>query len=194
MFGSGSIYANFNWFWLIGALLPLTLWVMTRKLGLGFARHLNAPIMLGAMAWLPPATPLSFWSWALFGLLFNYYIKKRFNGWWSTYNYITAAGLDAGLIISTIVIFFAITLPNVTIPQWWGNVDVFNTLVSSCRLMVWHHESCANRSTGCYLYGRAQNRAGGWDVWPEDLVRVHGLSGLRRCFLGSCARITSRFT
>lgn len=130
MFGSGSIYANFNWFWLIGASLPLIFWVMTRKFGLGFARHLNAPIMLGAMAWLPPATPLSFWSWAIFGLLFNYYIKKRFNGWWSTYNYITAAGLDAGLILSTIVIFFAITLPDVTIPQWWGNVDVFNTLVS----------------------------------------------------------------
>lgn len=136
MFGSGSIYANFNWFWLIGAALPLVFWVLTRKVGLGFARHLNAPIMLGAMAWLPPATPLSFWSWGLFGLLFNYYIKKRFNGWWGTYNYITAAGLDAGLIISTIVIFFAITLPNVTIPQWWGNVDVFNTLVSPRRLLA----------------------------------------------------------
>ncbi|KAI1872107.1 uncharacterized protein JN550_004310 [Neoarthrinium moseri] len=131
MFGTGSIYSHFNWFWLIGATLPLIIWVCTRKLHLGFARHLNAPVMLGAMGWLPPATPLSFSSWGLFGLLFNHVIKNRYRGWWHNYNFVTAAGLDAGLIISTIVIFFAITLPGVTIPQWWGNVDVFNTLDAS---------------------------------------------------------------
>jgi hypothetical protein len=30
--------------------------------------------------------------------------------------------------LSTVVIFFATTLPGVEAPQWWGNVDVFNTL------------------------------------------------------------------
>ncbi|ORY61765.1 OPT family small oligopeptide transporter [Pseudomassariella vexata] len=131
MFGSGSMYANFNYFWLIGAVLPLILWVLIRKLNVKFARHFNAPIMLGAMGWLPPATPLSFWSWGMYGLLFNHFIRKRWGGWWHTYNFVTAAGLDAGLIISTIVVFFAITLPDVTIPQWWGNVDVYNTMDSS---------------------------------------------------------------
>ncbi|OTB10053.1 hypothetical protein K445DRAFT_268029 [Daldinia sp. EC12] len=131
MFGPGSMYANFNWFWLIGAAFPVILWFLTRKMKIGFARHLNAPIMFGAMAWLPPATPISFSSWAIFGLIFNYGIRRRFGGWWKTYNYITAAALDAGLILSTIVIFFAITLPEVTIPQWWGNVDVFNTVDAS---------------------------------------------------------------
>ncbi|KAI2780473.1 small oligopeptide transporter [Daldinia loculata] len=131
MFGPGSMYVNFNWFWLIGAAFPVVLWFLSRKLNVGFARHLNAPIMFGAMAWLPPATPISFSSWAIFGLIFNYAIRKKFGGWWRTYNYVTAAALDAGLILSTIVIFFAITLPGVTIPQWWGNVDVFNTLDAS---------------------------------------------------------------
>ncbi|KAI1656429.1 small oligopeptide transporter [Daldinia decipiens] len=131
MFGPGSMYVNFNWFWLIGAGFPVVLWFLSRKLKIGFARHLNAPIMFGAMSWLPPATPISFSSWAIFGLIFNYAIRKRFGGWWRTYNYVTAAALDAGLILSTIVIFFAITLPGVTIPQWWGNVDVFNTLDAS---------------------------------------------------------------
>lgn len=140
MFGPGSIYAQFNWFWLIGAALPVVLWVGLRKLRLGWVRHLNAPIMLGAMGWLPPATPLSFSTWALFGLLFNHVLKNRYRGWWHNYNFVTAAGLDAGLIISTIVIFFAITLPGVEIPQWWGNVDVFNTLVSARKklLLVYH--------------------------------------------------------
>lgn len=49
-------------------------------------------------------------------------------GWWHNYNYVTAAGLDTGLVISTIIIFFAITLPEVSIPQWWGNVGVYDTM------------------------------------------------------------------
>ncbi|KAI8635539.1 OPT family small oligopeptide transporter [Xylariaceae sp. FL1651] len=131
MFGPGSLYVNFNWFWLIGGGFPVLLWVMVRKLRIDFARHFNAPILLGAMAWLPPATPLSFSTWAITGLIFNYGIRKHFNAWWRKYNYVTAAGLDAGLIISTIVIFFAITLPGVTIPQWWGNVNVYETTDAS---------------------------------------------------------------
>ncbi|RYP41732.1 hypothetical protein DL767_000748 [Monosporascus sp. MG133] len=136
MFGPGSIYEHFNYFWLVGALFPLLLWVLVRKLRLGFARHFSAPIMLGAMAWLPPATPLSFWTWGLVGLVFNYCIRRRFAGWWRTYNYVTAAGLDAGLVLSTIVVFFAIMLPGVEIPQWWGNVDVFNTLDATRQAML----------------------------------------------------------
>ncbi|RYP71809.1 hypothetical protein DL769_004615 [Monosporascus sp. CRB-8-3] len=135
MFGPGSIYEHFNYFWLVGALFPLLLWVLVRKLRVGFARHFSAPIMLGAMSWLPPATPLSFWTWGLMGLAFNYCIRHRFAGWWRTYNYVTAAGLDAGLVLSTIVVFFAITLPGVEIPQWWGNVDVFNTLDATRQAM-----------------------------------------------------------
>ncbi|KAI7228699.1 OPT family small oligopeptide transporter [Hortaea werneckii] len=117
MFGPGSIYASFNDFWLLGALLPVAFFVLNRVFPHRRLRFLHAPVMLGAMAWLPPATPLSFTSWAFVGLLFNYWIRKRWNGWWSTYNYITAAALDSGLIIATLVIFFAITLPEVTVPQ-----------------------------------------------------------------------------
>ncbi|ROW08543.1 hypothetical protein VPNG_06194 [Cytospora leucostoma] len=132
MFGSGSIYQNFNVFWAIGAILPCIFYILVKFGGRlsWIGRTLHAPIMLGAMGWLPPATPLSFSSWGVVALLFNHVIRKRFHGWWSTYNYVTAAALDAGLIISTIIIFFAITLPNVTIPQWWGNVNVYNTMVS----------------------------------------------------------------
>ncbi|RMY11651.1 hypothetical protein D0868_03021 [Hortaea werneckii] len=110
MFGPGSIYASFNYFWLLGALLPVAFFVLNRVFPHRCLRFLHAP--------------------AFIGLLFNYWIRKRWNGWWSTYNYITAAALDSGLIIATLVIFFAITLPEVTVPQWWGNVQVFETMDS----------------------------------------------------------------
>ncbi|CAI7628094.1 unnamed protein product [Penicillium bialowiezense] len=74
------------------------------------------------------ATPLSYASWVMFGLIFNYWIRRRWGGWWHTYNYVTAAALDSGLILSTIVVFFAIILPDVSIPQWWGNTAPFETM------------------------------------------------------------------
>lgn len=76
------------------------------------------------------ATPISYFSWIMFGLIFNYYIRNRWSGWWHNYNYITAAGLDTGLILSTVVIFFAITFPGVSAPDWWGNTAPFETMVS----------------------------------------------------------------
>jgi hypothetical protein len=153
MFGEGSIYHSFNYFWLLGAILPVICYVLISVLKLRWARVLNAPVMLGALGWLPPATPLSFSTWAIFGLIFNHGIRRRWRGWWTTYNYVTAAALDAGLIISTIVIFFAITFPDVQIPQWWGNVDVYNTVVSKSH----HHDNTHEANTwdshklGCNL-------------------------------------------
>ncbi|ORY09977.1 OPT family small oligopeptide transporter [Clohesyomyces aquaticus] len=128
MFGPGSTYASIHLYWLIGALLPIMFYTLNRLALKSSVRYLHAPVMLGAMSWLPPATPLSFSSWAIIGLVFNYWIMKRWSGWWHNYNYLTAAGLDSGLILSTVVIFFAITLPNVTAPQWWGNIKPFETM------------------------------------------------------------------
>lgn len=103
------------------------------------------------------ATPLSFFSWVYFGLIFNKIIRSKYPGWWRNYNYITAAGLDAGLIISTIVIFFCITFPGVDIPQWWGNVGVQDTLVSISLFL-------------CYQFDNA------------DLTRMHpSRHGERQC-------------
>ncbi|KAJ5692286.1 hypothetical protein N7462_001709 [Penicillium macrosclerotiorum] len=130
MFGPGAIYTSIQWFWLLGALLPVAFYVLMRVFPRSKLRLLNAPVMLGAMAWLPPATPLSYSSWVMFGLIFNYWIHRRWGGWWRNYNYITAAGLDTGLILSTIVIFFAITFPGVAVPNWWGNTAPFETMSS----------------------------------------------------------------
>ncbi|KAK5050578.1 hypothetical protein LTR84_003860 [Exophiala bonariae] len=126
--GSNSMYSNIHFFWLAGAILPVIFYLALWKYPRSFVRYLNAPVILGSMGWLPPATPLNFSTWAVVGLTFNYFIQRRWNGWWKQYNYITSAALDSGLVICTLVVFFAITLPNVTVPQWWGNVQVFETL------------------------------------------------------------------
>lgn len=44
------------------------------------------------------------------------------------YNYLTSAGLDVGLALCTIVIFFALQLPNVDMVEWWGVTAPANTM------------------------------------------------------------------
>lgn len=77
---------------------------------------------------LPPATSYNYLCWGTVGLIFNYFIKRRWNGWWLQYNYITSAALDCGLVIATIIIFFTLYLTSAKLPKWYGNYDVFDTL------------------------------------------------------------------
>lgn len=80
--------------------------------------------MLGAMSWPSPTTPLSFTSQSLVGLIFSWWIRRR----WEWMDYITAAASDSELMISTLIIFLAIMLPEVEVPNWWGNVGVFEAM------------------------------------------------------------------
>ena len=82
----------------------------------------------------------------------------------------TAAGLDSGLIIATIIIFFAITFPDVNIPQWWGNVGVFETKVSETCDFLGICVFDADLLVGLFVYRVSEDGRGGRDVWTEDLV------------------------
>ena len=43
-------------------------------------------------------------------------------------NYLTSSGLDLGLALSTLFIFFAFTMTGVQAPNWWGNTITTATL------------------------------------------------------------------
>jgi hypothetical protein len=44
------------------------------------------------------------------------------------YNYITAAGLDIGLALCSIFLFFFIQLPGLEMTSWWGTNVITSTL------------------------------------------------------------------
>ena len=66
--------------------------------------------------------------WGVVGTIFNFFIKRRWTGWWMQYNYVTSAALDAGLIVSTVVVFFALYMSEATPLQWFGNIEALSTL------------------------------------------------------------------
>lgn len=124
MFGPGAIYNSMLYFFILGAGLPVVVYVLARKFPRSIIRYINTPVLFGGTANIPPATVMIYASWAFVGTMFNRVIRNRHPGWWTEYNYITSAALDSGTIICVLLIFFALQLPNkVTAPQWWGGAD-----------------------------------------------------------------------
>lgn len=123
IFGTGAIYHPMMWFFLLGFGLPIVCWVLARKFPKSPMRYVNTAIIFGGTGYIPPATPMTYATWGTVGLVFNKIIKGRHPGWWTEYNYITSAALDSGTIIAILLIFFALQLPEVNSPAWWGGFN-----------------------------------------------------------------------
>ncbi|KKK16621.1 hypothetical protein ARAM_000511 [Aspergillus rambellii] len=128
MFSPGQLYSGMMWFWLAGFLLPLAIYIGARMFPRSRIRFLNAPVIFGGSALIPPATPLNYLSWGIVGFVFNKFIRDRWRGWWMQYNYILSAGLDVGLALCTILIFLTLNLTKTEFPAWWGTNIAANTM------------------------------------------------------------------
>ncbi|KAH8651252.1 OPT family small oligopeptide transporter [Xylariales sp. PMI_506] len=128
IFSPGQIYSGLFIFFGIGAIVPVIFWFAARKWPKSPMKYLIAPIIFGGSGSIPPATPLNYLSWGIVGYVFQHLIRKRYFGWWSRLNFLTSSGLDLGLALSTLLIFFAFTLNNINPPSWWGNDVVASTM------------------------------------------------------------------
>ena len=123
MFSIGHTYSPLLYFFLAGLLLPILIYVLARRFPRSGVKYISAPIIFGGTGLLPPATVLNYTSWGIVGFVFNKYIRSRWGGWWTYYNYVVSAGLDVGLMLSTILIFLTLYMTNTSFPSWWG-VDI----------------------------------------------------------------------
>lgn len=120
-FGSNATYRSLIWCFPIGAISPFILWLYARNRHTSIIRKINLPVLFGSLCWIPPATGLNFSVWALTCYLFNYVIKNRYSKWWAKYTMILSAGLDSGMAIGLVVIFFGFVFPGISENlTWWG--------------------------------------------------------------------------
>jgi OPT family oligopeptide transporter len=63
IFSKVGVYGELQYFWLLGALLPIIIYLMAKKWPRGPFKFLHAPIIFGGTAYIPPATPLIYLSW-----------------------------------------------------------------------------------------------------------------------------------
>ncbi|XP_047947729.1 oligopeptide transporter 4-like isoform X2 [Salvia hispanica] len=120
IFGSLGDYSSMNWFFLGGAIGPVIVWLLHKA----FPRQswiplINLPVLLGATGMMPPATPLNYNAWIIFGTIFNYFVFRYRKRWWQRYNYIVSAALDAGVAFMAVALYFTLGIEERGI-DWWG--------------------------------------------------------------------------
>ena len=128
MFSPGQIYSGLLVFFGVGAVMTVLIYFAAKKWPRSPASYLMAPLIFGGAGSIPPATPLNYLSWGIVGFIFQYYIRNRYFAWWSRLNFLTSSGLDLGLALATLVIFFAFAINDIEAPKWWGNDVVTTTM------------------------------------------------------------------
>lgn len=116
-----TLYRPLLWFFFIGGILPILQWLFLWLRPKSWARQIHWPVFFNSVAYIPPATPYNYGAWSAVGFTFAYWIKRNWFNWWAKYNYSLSAGLDLGLALGQLLIFFITLSPHVTAPVWWGS-------------------------------------------------------------------------
>ncbi|CAN0903240.1 Oligopeptide transporter 5 [Linum grandiflorum] len=133
MFGDLGIYKEQYWFFLVGLLAPVPVWLLSRKFPeKQWIKLIHMPLILGASASMPPAKAVHYWTWAAVGIFFNYFLYNRHKGWWARHAYIFSAAMDAGLAFMGILLFFAVNSHDVYGPDWWGLAASDHCTLAKC--------------------------------------------------------------
>jgi len=120
VFGSGGQYTALLVGFPIGALLPVLFWLAQRRWKARWLRQIHpVAVLYGPLAWAPynmsyviPQIPIAWLSWI--------YIRNRFLGLWSKYNFVLSAAFSSGIAIAAIVMFFSVQWTGQSL-DWWGN-------------------------------------------------------------------------
>ncbi|KAJ4725316.1 putative Oligopeptide transporter [Melia azedarach] len=121
MFTKEGVYPAMNWFFLIGLLAPVPVWFLSRKFPeKKWIKLIHMPIIFGGTGSMPPARAVHYLSWGAVGIFFNYYVYRRFKGWWARHTYILSAALDAGVAFMGVFLYFALQSHDIFGPEWWG--------------------------------------------------------------------------
>jgi hypothetical protein len=111
------------WFFLVGFLLPIIVYVLAKRFPNSGLKYLNVPLIMSSIGAIPPATAINFMAWGFVGIFFQWYLRRRALGWWKKYNLLLAAALDGGRAVNSLVIFFAFSYTGITFSWWGNNVD-----------------------------------------------------------------------
>jgi hypothetical protein len=132
-----------TFFFLIGFICPVIAWLISLKWPNSVIRYIkyalllhfgifsqsfsSFPVIFSGTGLIPPASAINYVPWAIVGFIFQYVIRRRHFAWWTKYNYVLSAAMDAGVAISAVLIFFCLQYPRNgtiglnTIQAWWGN-------------------------------------------------------------------------
>ncbi|ATY66001.1 oligopeptide transporter [Cordyceps militaris] len=121
VFGHQGQYSEMLIGFPLGVLIVVVFWCLNKKFPhWAWTRQIHpVAIMYGGIVWAPynmsyiwPSVPIAYFSWI--------YLKSRYVGLWSKYNFVLSAAWSCGIAISGIIIFFSLQYTEVDF-NWWGN-------------------------------------------------------------------------
>jgi OPT family oligopeptide transporter len=120
-FSTESGYRSLFYLLIIGGLLPVIVHILKRKYPRSFWKNVSVPLLLGGLNYIPPATGMNYGSWAIVGLFFGVFMRRRHNRWWRRYNFILSSSLESSVSFGGMIIFFAVYYSGVSGRlKWWG--------------------------------------------------------------------------
>ena len=124
LFGAGKRYNMMLLGFPLGVVIVLAHWALRKKWPRSeFLRQVH-PVMItaGPSTWGSPYN-MSYFIGNVYVVWLSFqFIRKRYLAFWVKYNYVLAASFPAGIAISALVIFFALSIPKGGLSiDWWGN-------------------------------------------------------------------------
>lgn len=128
IFTSGGRYSWILWFFLVGAGIAAFVHTMeilrpNQKLW----KRINPALIVSGASQIPTATGLNYGSWFVVAFAFNFWIHRFNHPWWKKYNLVTAVGLDCGVAIAGILVYFCITYTGASSNYHWWATEVVST-------------------------------------------------------------------
>ncbi|TKA51429.1 hypothetical protein B0A53_05342 [Rhodotorula sp. CCFEE 5036] len=130
LFDFGAYYHPLLYWMIGGAVVPFVTWLILRRWPQCWLRYFHLPIALTGLEFVPPASGINFSSSLIVGFIFQYLVRRINFDWWSKYNFVLSAAMDAGTIVCGILIFLTLQLPRggTISVNWWGNEVFTKTL------------------------------------------------------------------
>ncbi|KAJ5241633.1 uncharacterized protein N7469_003224 [Penicillium citrinum] len=114
-------YSALLYFFIIGAILPIPIHFLSRRYPNSLWKRVHIPLFLGGLNFLPPATGMNYGSWAVVGLIFGWFVRRRLHAWWSKYNFVLSSALDSSVSVAGVLIFLTVFFTGASKHfNWWG--------------------------------------------------------------------------
>ncbi|KAH0770983.1 hypothetical protein KY290_014964 [Solanum tuberosum] len=121
IFGNLGYYSAINWFFLIGAVAPVFVWLLQKAFpNHQWIRLISVPVVLAGIIKIPPATAVNYNSWIIIAFISGFVVYRYYKIWWSRHNYVLSGALDAGLAFMGVLLYLCLGQEHVSL-QWWGS-------------------------------------------------------------------------
>ncbi|GER45957.1 oligopeptide transporter [Striga asiatica] len=133
MFTSQGVYSSLNWWFLVGLLGPVPVYLLGGKYPhKKWIKLINVPLIMSATASMPPVRAVNYIMWGATGIFFNIYVYRVYKQWWARYAYVLSAALNAGIAFMGVLLFLTLQSRDIWGPDWWGLMSDDHCPLATC--------------------------------------------------------------